>query len=73
METISNSKDTVTVFIEALNQEDFDSARKYVTDNLKFIGAMGQRDGGDVYIADMKKMKLKYKLKKPLPMAKMFV
>jgi limonene-1,2-epoxide hydrolase len=55
---------TVKGFLKALNDEDFKTARNYLTDDVKFIGVMGARDGGDVYIADMEKMKFKYDIKK---------
>jgi len=55
---------TVESFLKALNKEGFKAARNYLTDDVKFIGVMGTRDGGDVYIADMEKMKFKYDIKK---------
>jgi len=51
-------------FIEALNNEDFDTARQYVTDDMRFIGVMGSRDGADAYFTDMRHMKFKYDIKK---------
>ena len=55
---------TVQSFLKALNNEDFKAARNYLTDDVKFIGVMGTRDGGDVYMADMEKMKFKYDIQK---------
>jgi len=55
---------TVQSFLQALNNEDFKAARNCLTNDVKFIGVMGTRDGGDVYIADMEKMKFKYDIKK---------
>ncbi|HEY2726424.1 MAG TPA: nuclear transport factor 2 family protein [Parafilimonas sp.] len=54
----------VSTFIDALNREDFETARNCLSDDMKFIGVLGTRDGADVYIADMKKMKLKYDIQK---------
>jgi len=48
----------VLSFIDALNNEDFKSARKLTTDDLRFEGVMGTREGADAYFADMEKMKL---------------
>jgi hypothetical protein len=62
----SNAKDVVLSFIEALNNEDFKTARKYISDDMTFRGVMGNRDGGDTYIKDMGSMKLKYDLKKTI-------
>jgi len=56
-------KEVVLSFIEDLNKEDFSSARKLISDDLQFKGVMGSRDGGDIYIQDMRKMKFKYDLK----------
>jgi ketosteroid isomerase-like protein len=61
--TIESAK-TVKSFLKALNDEDFKSARNYLADDVKFVGVMGARDGGDTYIADMEKMKFKYDIKK---------
>ena len=64
METTVSTKDIVFEFIDALNNDDFDSARKYLADDVKFEGVLGKRDGADVYISDMQKMKFKYAIKK---------
>ena len=57
-------KETVLLFINAMNAEDFEAARNYVSDDLKFIGVMGTRDNADAYFTDMSKMKFKYNIKK---------
>ena len=64
MPTTASSKQTVLSFIKALNEEDFDNARKYTNDDLQFIGVMGTRNGADAYFDDMAKMKLKYNVQK---------
>ncbi|MBS1533161.1 MAG: nuclear transport factor 2 family protein [Bacteroidetes bacterium] len=61
-----NAKETVLLFLDALNSEDFEEARKYLEDDMKFIGVMGERDSADAYMGDMKKMKFKYEIKKAL-------
>jgi len=60
----SAAKVAVLSFIEALNKEDFDAARQFLANNMKFEGVMGTRDGADAYIADMERMKFKYAVKK---------
>lgn len=55
-------KKTVLSFLEALNRADFSAARKCLSLDLKFRGVMGDRDGADVYIDDMKRMKFKYNI-----------
>ncbi|PWS33154.1 nuclear transport factor 2 family protein [Pedobacter paludis] len=62
--TEHNAKVVVLDFINALNAEDFDLARQQLHDDMNFKGVMGERNGADVYIEDMKKMKLKYDVKK---------
>ena len=58
------AKEVVLSFIDALNQEDFEAARKLSDDDLVFKGVMGSRNSAKAYFADMKKMKLKYKILK---------
>ncbi|MDQ3847085.1 MAG: nuclear transport factor 2 family protein [Bacteroidota bacterium] len=59
-----NTKEVVLSFIHALNTEDFKAARNYVSDDLKFIGVLGTREGAEAYFQDMERMKLKYDIKK---------
>ncbi|MDP9077311.1 MAG: nuclear transport factor 2 family protein [Bacteroidota bacterium] len=40
------------------------AARGYLTNDVKFVGVMGTREGGDTYIIDMEKMKFKYSVQK---------
>lgn len=57
-------KNIVLTFLNALNNEDFEKARQCLSDNMTFDGVLGHRDGAEVYIGDMKKMKFKYNIKK---------
>jgi predicted ester cyclase len=59
-----SSKEVVLAFVDALNREDFQTARNCVTDDMKFVGVLGSREGGDAYFRDMKHMRLKYDVKK---------
>lgn len=58
------SKEVVLTFVNALNRSDFQTARQCVTDDLKFVGALGSREGADVYFRDMERLQLKYDVKK---------
>ena len=58
--TLAGSMEIVTAFIDAINAEDFDGARKYASDDMEFEGVMGTRHGADAYFQDMRKMRLKY-------------
>jgi hypothetical protein len=55
---------TVLTFLDALNKEDFQEARKHCTEEMNFVGVMGSRDGREAYFRDMEKMKLKYDIRK---------
>ncbi|MCW3083402.1 MAG: hypothetical protein JWP12_768 [Bacteroidetes bacterium] len=61
---VTTPKEIVMNFIEALNNEHFNIARNYLADDMVFDGVMGSRNGADVYISDMEKMKFKYDIKK---------
>lgn len=63
-QTLNAAKQVVLSFLDEVNNENFKAARKYVTDDLIFIGVMGARDGADAYFKDMENMRLKYKIKK---------
>ena len=64
IETKTNAGKTLVNFIEAMNKEDFKTARTYTTDDLSFVGVMGSRNGAEAYFKDMEHMKLKYDVKK---------
>lgn len=58
------AREVVLAYIKALNDEDFEAARKLVNDDLTFDGVLGKRNGADAYFQDMEKMKFKYKVQK---------
>lgn len=62
--TEHNAKVVVLDFIKALNEEDFDLARQQLHNDLDFKGVMSERIGADVYMEDMRRMKVKYDIKK---------
>jgi hypothetical protein len=59
-----DAREIVLSMVEAINNLDFEKARRYAHPDMKFIGVMGSRDGADAYFKDMEKMKLKYAVKK---------
>jgi len=61
--TGSDSKETLLSFLKALNEEDFETARSFVTDDLRFEGVLGARDGAAAYFTDMERMRFKYAIK----------
>lgn len=60
----TDAREVVLSFIDALNKEDYQSARQCLSDDFTFKGVMGTRNGADAYMKDMEKMKFKYDLKK---------
>ncbi len=68
----TNAKEIVTSFVESLNNEDFKTAKTYVSDNMTFVGVLGSRNGAEAYFKDMKKMKLKCEIKKVLFVVSLF-
>lgn len=63
MET-QQAKETVVAFLEAINDEDWETARCHTNDNFVFDGVMGTRDGAEAYFRDMMRMKFKYDILK---------
>jgi predicted ester cyclase len=57
-------KELVLACVDAINKEDFKTARQFVSNDLSFAGVMGSRQGADAYFADMEHMRLKYEVKK---------
>ncbi|SEW39204.1 nuclear transport factor 2 family protein [Chitinophaga arvensicola] len=67
MEKINQASDNAKVvlsLIQAINDEDFETARRFAQDEMTFDGVMGSRRGADAYFDDMTKMKLKYDVQK---------
>ncbi len=58
------NKEIVLACVQAINAEDFDTARTYAADNMQFKGVLGARDGANAYFDDMRKMNLKYNVLK---------
>jgi hypothetical protein len=52
-----DARETVLDFINALNVEDFSTARACLDENMQFLGVLGSREGADNYITDMGRMK----------------
>ena len=53
-------KGIVLNFVQALNAEEFETARACVLENMVFEGVLGTRNGAEAYFNDMRKMRLKY-------------
>lgn len=57
---------TVSAFLKALNENDFDGAAELMDENVRFEGVLGSVDGRKEYLNQMAKMKLRYNVKKLL-------
>jgi hypothetical protein len=64
VEAESHAGQAVVSFIQALNDEEFETARQCRSDELSCVGALGSRIGNDVYIHDMRRMRIQYDVKK---------
>jgi ketosteroid isomerase-like protein len=64
METTAGVRELVLAFLEALNHEDFQTARDLVSDDFSFVGVLGSRDGAEAYFGDMRRMRIKYTIRK---------
>lgn len=60
---MKSAKYIVLSFLESLNKEDFTAAYELLDKDMVFEGVLGSRHTADHYIADIKKMKLKYNIK----------
>ena len=63
---ITDAKEVVLSCVDAINAEDFKTARRYVSEDMTFNGVLGSRNGADEYFKDMEKMKLKYNIRKTI-------
>ena len=60
----TDAKHVVLSFVDALNHEDFEAAKRYVSDNISFVGVLGSRRGSYEYFVEMQRMRLKYDVKR---------
>ncbi len=59
-----SAKDVVLACVQAINEEDFAAARDLMSEDLSFVGVLGERHGAEAYFKDMEQMRLKYEVKK---------
>jgi limonene-1,2-epoxide hydrolase len=57
---------TVSAFLKALNNNDFEGAGEFMDENVRFEGVLGSVEGRKEYVSQMAKMKLRYNVKKLL-------
>ena len=69
----NEAKKVVLGLGKALNDENFQIAREFVSEDMKYIGPFGVRDGAEAYLQEIQRLRLKFDIQKVLLMTKMFV
>jgi len=59
-----NARELVLAYLQALNDENFKLARRYVSDEMEFNGALASLQGADAIFAELERMRLRYDVKK---------
>lgn len=54
----------VLSYVEASNDEKFKLVRRYVSDDMKFDGALASLQGAEAIFTELERMRLKYDVKK---------
>ena len=62
----SETKEVVLDLAKALNDGNYEAARRYVSDNISYVGPFGARDGAEAYLNEMKRRHLKFDILKIL-------
>jgi limonene-1,2-epoxide hydrolase len=64
MESSKNAKEVVMSYVKALNNQDFKSARTYVSDGLSFSAPLATYNNAEPYFKDMERLRIKFNVKK---------
>ena len=49
---------------KALNDENYEAARRYVSESMKYVGPFGSRDGAEASLHEMERLHLKFDIQK---------
>ena len=60
----SETKEVVLDLAKAVNDGNYEAARRYVSDNISYVGPCGSRDGAEAYLNEMKRRHLKFDILK---------
>lgn len=60
----SAKKEVVLGLAKALNDGKYEEARRYVSDNMSYVGPFGSRDGAEAYLHEMERRHLKFDILK---------
>ena len=58
------AKQVVLGLGKALNDENFEIAREFVSDDMKYEGPFGVRDGAEAYLQEIQRLRLKFDIQK---------
>jgi hypothetical protein len=58
------TKEVVLGLGKALNDENYEAARRYVSDSMKYVGPFGSRDGAEAYLHEIERLHLKFDIQK---------
>lgn len=64
-EPAKSAKQAVLSFVEALGNQDYESARSFVSDSMSFRGPLASYDSAETYFRDVERLRLpKFEIKK---------
>ncbi len=63
MATDRDARHVVMSLVQALNDEDVETERQHLSDELSFVGSLGSRTGGDAYLHDMRRIRINYEVR----------
>ena len=58
------AKEVVLGLGKALNDESFEIARRYVKDDMNYVGPFGSREGAEAYLQEIERLRLKFDIQK---------
>jgi hypothetical protein len=58
------AKEVVLGLGKALNDENYEAARRYVSDNMKYVGPFGSHNGAEAYPHGIERLRLKFDIQK---------
>jgi limonene-1,2-epoxide hydrolase len=60
----SEIKQVVLDLGKALNDGNYEEARRYVSDNMSYVGPFGFRDGAEAYLQEIERLHLKFDIQR---------
>lgn len=64
MSSKNNSIEVVKSYLDALNHQNFNAARSYLSDNMTFLSPVSSQNSADAYFKDMEQLRLQYGIEK---------